>query len=295
MQPDASVLPASSSTGQPGSDRLGLALLLAMVLHGGLIFGVGFEKNNSHASSSTLEITLARHRDSKTPEEAEYIASHNQLASGDRQESRPITSDEIALLESTELRDVDQLSEPSIPDQSPFAPRDALVSSGDNGPQPEQAPTGETTSSQTEIPAETVREIASLRARLDQQKQAYSKLPRTLVLTSVSARSSDQADYLYNWIEWVEKIGNENYPEEARRKTLFGELRLAVSIGRDGGVEGIEILKSSGQRVLDQAAIRTVRLAAPFAPLPPALGVDRVEVIRTWRFVPGHQFSSGNE
>ena len=288
-------LPALHSTGQPGTDRLGLALLLAMVLHGGLIFGVGFEKDNRQAPSSTLEITLARHRSAVAPEDAEHIASHNQLASGDQQESRPITSDEIALLESTELRDVDPLSEPYLPEQSPFAPSDALVSSNDGGTPPVQAQPGETAHRQAEIPANRVREIASLRARLDQQKQAYSKLPRTLVLTSVSARSSDQADYLYNWIEWVEKVGNENYPEEARRKTLFGELRLAVSIGRDGGVEGIEILHSSGQRVLDQAAIRTVRLAAPFAPLPPSLGVDRIEVIRTWRFVPGHQFSSSNE
>ncbi|HEY8385265.1 MAG TPA: energy transducer TonB, partial [Porticoccaceae bacterium] len=140
-----------------------------------------------------------------------------------------------------------------------------------------------------------VQEIASLRARLDLQKQAYNRLPRTLVLTAASARRAEEADYLYRWTEWVERVGNEHYPDEARRRQLFGDLRLAVAIGRDGNVENVEILASSGQPILDQAAVRIVRLAAPFAPIPSSISADRIEVIRTWRFMPGEVFASQAE
>ena len=137
-----------------------------------------------------------------------------------------------------------------------------------------------------------VREVASLRAKLAQQRQTYSKIPRTLVLTSASARRSEQAEYLRYWIERVEQVGNENYPEEARRRQMYGAIRLAVSLERNGNVVGVEILQSSGQRVLDQAAIRIVRLAAPFTPFPATITADRIEVIRTWNFIPGNRFET---
>ncbi len=64
----------------------------------------------------------------------------------------------------------------------------------------------------------------------------------------------------------VERIGNLNYPDEARRKQIYGNLRLMVSINRDGSLYEVLVLESSGQPLLDQAAQRIVRLAAPFAP-----------------------------
>lgn len=111
-------------------------------------------------------------------------------------------------------------------------------------------------------------------------------------MTTASARAADEAGYLLRWIQWVEKVGNENYPEEARQKKIFGTMRLAVALERDGNVASVEILQSSGQRVLDQAAVRIVRLAAPFEPFPTAIKQDRIEVIRTWNFVPGNLFST---
>ncbi len=93
----------------------------------------------------------------------------------------------------------------------------------------------------------------------------------------------------------MERVGNENYPEEARRRQLYGAIRLAVALDRDGNVASIEILQGSGQRVLDQAAIRIVRLAAPFAPIPSSIREDQVEVIRTWNFIPGDRLETSAE
>jgi TonB family protein len=94
--------------------------------------------------------------------------------------------------------------------------------------------------------------------------------------------------YKEEWRKKVERIGNLNYPDEARRQQIYGSLRLMVSINRDGSLYEVLVLESSGQPLLDQAAQRIVRLAAPFAPFTGDLAeFDRLEIIRTWRFARG--------
>ncbi|MEM8548675.1 MAG: energy transducer TonB, partial [Pseudomonadota bacterium] len=84
----------------------------------------------------------------------------------------------------------------------------------------------------------------------------------------------------------VEAIGNQYYPEASRRYGIYGSLRMLVVVDRDGNLEDIEVLQSSGHAVLDQAAVKIVRLAAPFAAFPDALraSTDKLEIIRTWQF-----------
>ncbi|WP_372765015.1 energy transducer TonB, partial [Litorivivens sp.] len=90
----------------------------------------------------------------------------------------------------------------------------------------------------------------------------------------------------HHWRTEVETIGNNNYPDQAKRLGLEGSLRLMVALLPDGSIDKVEILQKSGHPLLDSAAIRIVRLAAPFAPFPPELRreVDVLEIIRTWRF-----------
>ena len=78
-----------------------------------------------------------------------------------------------------------------------------------------------------------------------------------------------------------------NYPDEARRQQLHGQLVLTVSVNRDGSVRSADIIQSSGHKLLDDAALRIVKLAAPFPPIPPGEKVDELYVTRTWQFLPG--------
>ena len=99
--------------------------------------------------------------------------------------------------------------------------------------------------------------------------------------------------YKDEWRKKVERIGNLNYPDDARRRQIHGSLRLLVSINRDGSLYEVMVLESSGEQVLDQAAMRIVRLAAPYAPFTGDLAdIDRLEIIRTWRFERGDRLSS---
>jgi protein TonB len=129
-------------------------------------------------------------------------------------------------------------------------------------------------------------EIASLEARVDSEANTAARGPRVRRLTSVSARQTVDAYYLQSWRRKVEAIGNLNYPEAARQEKIYGSLRLVVAITPDGALKGVRVLDSSGHNVLDDAAIRIVRLAAPFAPFPDEMRqtTDVLEIVRTWQF-----------
>ena len=91
------------------------------------------------------------------------------------------------------------------------------------------------------------------------------------------------------WSDRVERVGNLNYPEEARRRGLHGNVLLTVVLNLDGSIKSIDVIQSSGQPVLDAAAERIVRLAAPFPPAPRAgEHVDELNITRTWQFQPNN-------
>lgn len=132
-------------------------------------------------------------------------------------------------------------------------------------------------------------EIARLEAELTAMQNNYAQQPRVRRISSGAKMTSEEALYLRQWEKKVERIGNLNYPEEARSKNLGGRLRLMVVIAADGRILEAQLLTSSGHRLLDDAAVRILNLAAPFAPLPESIKADAdlLEIIRTWQFGDG--------
>ena len=124
-------------------------------------------------------------------------------------------------------------------------------------------------------------------AEVRAEREAYARRPHVKFI-SANTREYAFAAYMAAWVARIERIGNLNYPEAARTEHLHGELILTVGIGRDGKVRDLRIVKSSGIPLLDQAAERIVRMAAPFPPLPQNDGrLDELYITRTWQFLPG--------
>jgi len=132
-------------------------------------------------------------------------------------------------------------------------------------------------------------DIARLEAELAAMKTSYNQKTRVRRISSGAKMTSEEALYLKQWEQKVERIGNLNYPEEARRQNLGGRLRLMVVIAADGRILEAQLLTSSGHSLLDDAAVRILNLAAPFAPLPKSIKAkaDVLEIIRTWQFGDG--------
>jgi protein TonB len=135
--------------------------------------------------------------------------------------------------------------------------------------------------------------LASLNAEIDQRLEARAKRPRRKFI-SMSTREYRFAAYMEAWRAKVERIGNLNYPDEARRKHLAGSLLLDVALRPNGSVADITIRRPSGVKALDDAAIRIVHLSAPFAPFPDDISkdIDILHITRTWQFVQGDRFAS---
>jgi protein TonB len=129
-------------------------------------------------------------------------------------------------------------------------------------------------------------EVASLQAELDDETRTSADQPRVRRLTAASAKQSVDAAYLLDWRRRLEAVGNQYYPEASIRYGMYGNLRMLVVIRQDGSLEDIQVLSSSGYAVLDEAAIKIVRMAAPYAPFPPELKAttDKLEIVRTWYF-----------
>lgn len=126
-----------------------------------------------------------------------------------------------------------------------------------------------------------------LQAQIDKRTEELQKRPRKRF---IGARASEYrfAQYEEEWRAKIERLGTLNYPSEARGK-LYGNLRLTVTIRPDGSVESVDLDRSSGLKVLDEAAFRIVRMAAPFASFPPDIrkDTDLLAITRTWFFGQG--------
>ncbi|OUR71780.1 energy transducer TonB [Methylophaga sp. 41_12_T18] len=141
--------------------------------------------------------------------------------------------------------------------------------------------------SASELMFQAKNEIIRLEKKFEESRKVLSKRPKKRRLSS-RTKEYAAAAYHEGWRKKVERIGNLNYPQEAKRKRINGSLMLSVDINPDGSVgpDGIVVSRSSGHKVLDDAAIKIVRLAAPYAAIPENVlqGYDMITIIRTWKF-----------
>ncbi len=275
------------------SDRLAFSLFLALTVHAVAIFGVTFTDGDVEPRiTRSIDVTLSRSSEATPPEDADFVAPSDQTGSGNLDEVRETTTTERAEFDDNVIRQIlPQPSRPSTPEAHSSSPVELVRSAAEQvevNPDIER----ESTDPRPDTPLRDYRlldisqEIATLEARLARERQAYARKPRVRRLTSVSTRSTADAYYLNAWRRKIETIGNLNYPQEARRRQLFGSLKLLVAIRPDGSLAKVQVLESSGHRILDDAAVNIVRLAAPFAPFPDELAAetDLLEIIRTWQF-----------
>ena len=279
-------------------DRLGFTLFLALAVHGVLLFGVGFAPEEPRAAPNSLDVTLAMHRADDAPEEADFIAQANQAGSGTEEDKSELTTTEEAPFSDPDSRQV-QLQEPTARQPTPVTRQKIIVTRARSerdiaSEQQDQNQDDPRRKADQDNMDELSREIASLQARLDKQKQAYAKRPRVRRLTSVSAKAHYEAAYIEAFRRKVEATGTRHFPRRALDSNTFGGVRLMVALRRDGGIEEVEVLQSSGHDFLDQAAVQSVRLAAPFEPFTQDMRerMDVLEIIRTWKFDANRRVSS---
>jgi protein TonB len=264
---------------------------MALALHAIVVLGITFAPEPPRSSAQTMEITLSQFDDETDPEEADFLAQTSQKGSGTEEEPVEMTTPQPSEVSQPEVAEV-QPEPPSRVEPRQEQEQPVVQTQAQNERQVSEPSAAEPASDEP-LPVKEKKslmerslEIASLEARFDQQRRAYAKKPRVMRVTAASTLKSTNAWYVQNWVGKVTRVGNINYPTEARRAGIYGTLRMLVSMKKDGTIKELAILESSGSSVLDDAAIRIVRMAAPFAPFPDEMreNVDELEIIRTWVF-----------
>jgi len=283
---NTAVIPDSSNM---ANERFGFTLFVSIALHVVLILGVGFGILEQASSSTSLEITLAHYRSQDAPQEADFLAQENQQGSGSLEDKAAPSTPVESRFSDDRIQDVSPFMESN--DIEPQRQEQVITSTAD-ALQVKDEKVIEETPEVADQPLENLTDaefnqrLSSLQAQLAIRRQEYAKRPRRYTISSASTQKARDAIYLDNWRKKVEAVGNLNYPTEASTQGIYGNLRLLVSLRADGSVANIRALSSSGHKVLDDAAIRIVHLASPFAPFPADLRqeADILDIVRTWQF-----------
>jgi protein TonB len=278
------------------NDTFSLTLLLALLLHTALL-GITFEFEDrpQQRLQRALEITLVHHpRPKEQNDKADYLAQTSQQGGGEKAEKQPPKTEQAPPQPEAPPAPVQlQAGAPPEATPSPASVRKNLQAKP-KPTRPRQPESRPTTRAGLLLASRDL-EIQRLTAELDEKMDVFSKRPRRKFV-SASTQEYKYAAYLQAWRKKVEKVGTLNFPDEAKRNRLYGNLVLLVSLNSDGTIHRIELRKSSGHKVLDDAAIRIVRLAAPFAPFPANIAeeTDILDITRTWQFVSGQPLFKTN-
>lgn len=299
----------SSNLGSPAvtsRDRLVTTLFFAALIHGILILGITF-RSDKPQGSATLEVTMVQTRSVVPPSHADYIAQANQQGEGN---TKKLVRPESPLSMPAAVNNPGRPDAPDLAD-NPGRSTSAGDSHGSNRQDATARDAAVTTSALTGQTANAKGAAAPLSveprvmvARLLtpgddalmpnddglELPQATDAKPRE-TFVAVNARESRYAPYLDAWRRKVEHIGNLNFPPEIHNRRISGSLALAVALNSDGSIRELNLSKPSNQALLDDSALRIVKMAAPFAPFPANLRRDTavLRFVYVWRFNGGNR------
>jgi periplasmic protein TonB len=279
--------------------RLQLALLLSFTLHSIFLLGVNFKFPDSAKRSHDgmpLEVVLVNSKSVSKPLQADALAQAN-LDGGGNTDLRRRAKSPLPVLKKNE-RSPDQPTQAQRRVAQLEAQARKLMTQVQSAkPLNQQEIKLKIDRQKVETPSamdlvQSSLEAARLEAQIAKDREEYQQRPRRMFI-GARAQEYSFTRYVDDWRIKVERIGNLNYPEAAKRQKIYGSLLLTVSIKADGTVESVEINHSSGKKVLDAAAIRIVELASPFAPFPEAMRkkVDILSITRTWTFTRSDQLT----
>lgn len=279
------------SAHSPVADRFGVTLLFSLIAHGVIALGVTFAYEKAPSVLPALDVILVQSASAQRPDKADFLAQANNTGGGESDKPKRPTDPLSSPLPKPVPGITPRPTETGAP--RPTAPtRNELLTTRKSD---RQVSTDRQTPDMPDLDAPAEREIierklemARLSQEIQRESEQYAKRPKRKFI-SANTREYAYAGYMNAWVARVERIGNLNYPDDARRQELHGQLVLTVGLNRDGSIKSIDIIQPSGHKILDDAAIRIVNLSAPFNVLPKdGEAVDELYITRTWQFLPGN-------
>lgn len=278
----------SISSPTPSNDKVLAALLIAIIIHTGVILGINFSATTPEKTNKVISITLVNKRSEKAPEKANFLVQENQIKAGEKKpNATPPALKPHGMIDPNKPKQAQANKPKQSRKQAPkkeklISPRKAPVKTS---AVVKASPSKPNKTTQLLTPSMLSQQIAQIGIRV-MDKQLNAENSRIKSVDAVNVHKFQTAIYIQQWQTKVERVGNLNYPSLARKHGFTGKLLLDVGIKYDGSIYEIRVRKSSGFKALDDAAIKIVRLGAPYAPLPPELlkELDVLIISRIWQF-----------
>lgn len=276
------------------STRIAIAMLFSAAIHG-MVMSTKFTLINPRLfedNSVPMEVVLVNAKSTEAPLDPDALGQVNLAGGGNTDDDRRMKSP-LPASAKTQAGSNEEAVQAQVAQLEQRA-KQLLTQLKNNTPVETAPQTSEREAQQPELNvnqlAVQAREMAQLQARVSQQWDEYQKRPRR-AFVGANVREYAFARYVEDWVAKVERIGNLNYPEAARRQGVYGSLKLTVSIYADGRIEKIDVDRPSGSKVLDAAADKIVRLGEPYAPFPAEMRkkTDILSITRTWTFTRSDQ------
>ncbi len=282
----------------PSADRFLFALTIAVILHLIILFGWNLKLPLRATNKRPLEVTLViPTADQQRPDKADVLAQEDQTASGiqgEADQARTAAQAKEAQLQPAkpDVKQVEKNAKPAVT----LREKQQIVTDtqSDNKAKPQMIE--ETTNVEQKFTPEMLaQQISEVSSELTELMTRQISNKRVAYVNTINAHKYQAAAYEKNWQNKVERIGNMNYPEAAQDGRLSGALELSVGINTDGSLYRVDVLRSSGHKELDDAAINIVKLASPYAKLPEGVRdeVDILFIKRRWIFTQ-NQLSTGS-
>lgn len=282
----------------PPADRnLWIALGASLFFHAVLLsLHFKFPEASRAFQDKALDIILVNSKAARKPTNAQALAQANLDGGGNTEQNRRAKT---PLPPSARVQSGSELEQAQKRVQALEAQQQRLLALArsketarlqtDKEAQPETAP-----SLSGRDLATRALEMARLEGEIDRQTDEYNKRPRVKNM-GTRAEGVSYAQYSEDWRIKVERVGTLNYPEAAKGK-LYGSLILSVRIKSDGSIDRVEINRSSGYKILDDAARRIVQMAAPFGAFTPDIrrDYDILEFTRSWTFTRNNQVETNS-
>ena len=273
------------------------SVIFSLCVHGFVLFGIGFvlpDLRKNLDLLQPLEVVLVNSKSRSRPRKADALAQHNLDGGGNTADNKrassplPNLSDDKQFVQEQSTQKLQRLEQQvkklitqaksmhSVPQE--LAERQRKEGSNKEG----------------RDLVERALEIARLEAKIQRDFSAYQKSPKQ---NKISPRTQEihYAQYVEDWRIKVERIGNLNYPAQARQKKVFGKLELTVIVDADGTLEDVYVSKSSGKGLLDAAAINIVKMGSPYAQFSEEMrkqGIQTLKFSRTWSFTANDHLES---
>jgi protein TonB len=297
-QPRTMSLPFLAVDRAPANRLLMWAIFVSIFLHA-VVLAIRFAPialSKFDRNTSPLEVALVNAKSVSKPTKADILAQAHLDGGGNTDAKRRAKTPLPALPKdnaTTELavatQKVETLEKKS---QEMLTQLRSAASLATPQPTPNASPDKPELPTSTDMMQRTL-EAMRLEAQIAKDMDAYQKRPKRRF---VGARAEEYrfARYVEDWRLKVESIGNRNYPEAAREQKLYGSLLLTVGIRANGSIETVVVDRTSGQKILDLAAVRIVEMGGPYAPFPPNISrdTDILYITRTWSFSPGDSLTS---